>query len=137
MATTNLQIMTSALRKAGICDETLSPSNVQQTNALLVMNGYLLMRQAADSLRLGWYTQTDPNANAPLRDECVYPVILLLANQLASDSGQPIQDPSLIEEIKKADAALMKLARLTVESDLGELSRAQAGAWGGASGWTT
>lgn len=137
MATTNLQIITSALRKAGIVDETLPPSTTQQTNALAVLNNYLLMRQAADSLRLGWWTQTDTSANAPLRDELVYPVILLLTNQLASDSGQPIQDPLLVQEIGKADDALVKLTRLHVESDLGELSRAQAGAWGGASGWST
>lgn len=134
MSYTNLQILTMALRKAGLCDETLSPSTAQQTNGLTTMNAYLAMRDA-DGLRLGWFPQTNVNANAPLRDEYVYPVALLMARQLASDSGQPIQDDDLKNEINAAEALLAKLCREYFESDLSELSRAQAGPWAGP-GWS-
>lgn len=130
MSYTNLQIITNALRKAGIVDETLSPSTTQQSNALAVMNGYFAMR-AADGLNLGYYPQTSTGATFPCRDEFAYGMTLLLARQLASDCGQPIEDPTLNAEIDKADAILAKAARPVMESDLGELPRPQGGPWGG------
>jgi hypothetical protein len=134
MSYTNLQIITMAYVKAGIVDETLSPSATQQSNALTTLNAYLAMREG-EGMKLGWYPQTSTSATAPLRDEYVYPVVLLLARQLASDAGQPIQDPDLIQQIKDAEAALAKMCRRYFESDLGELSRAQGSPLGG-TGWT-
>ena len=130
MAFTNQQIITMAFTKAGIVDETLQPSATQLSNALNTMNAYLAMRQGA-GLKLGWYPQTSLTTNSPLRDEFVYPVVLLLTQQLASDAGQPIQDPTLVAEIQTADDRLAKIARRYFESDLGELSRAQSGPWAG------
>lgn len=126
----NNDILMKAYRKAGIVDETLPPSATQLANGLDLMNDYLSMR-ATDGLYLGYYPQTSGTAASPLRSEFYYGVILLLANQLASDCGQPIEDPTLVAEIAKADDILRKAIRRTIVSDLSELPRAQAGPQGG------
>lgn len=130
MSSTNLQIISDAFQKAGVVDETQSPTNAQAANGLRILNGYLLT-QARDGMRLGWYNQTNLASTAPLNDADIYDVTLMLTRQLAGAYGIALDDPVLIDDIASAEIRLTKRSILTVQSDLSELSRSQAGPWGG------
>lgn len=130
MSTSVLEIITYAYQKIGVIDENSSPSNEQGQVGLTVLNNYLL-NEAADGMRLGWFTQTNLAANAPLRDEDIHGVKLLLARQLASHYGITIQNPLLIDDIQTAKTQLVKRSLRYSEADFTELSRPQGGPWGG------
>jgi hypothetical protein len=127
---TVLEIITYAYQKLGIIDENSSPSNEQGQVGLTVLNDYLL-NEAADGMRLGWWTQTSLQATAPLRPEDVHGVKLLLARQLAAHYGITIQSPLLIDDIAEAKRQLVKRSVLYSEADFSELPRPQGGPWGG------
>lgn len=127
---TNLEIITFAYQKIGVIDENSSPSYEQGQTALTVLNDYLL-NEAADGMRLGWFKQTLTSATAPLRDQDVHGVKLLLARQLATHYGITIQNPILIDDINTAKTQLVKRSLQYSESDFSELSRPQGGPWGG------
>jgi hypothetical protein len=122
----NLEVVTDAFRKVGIVDETQAPTAEQGATALRLLNDYLL-NQAADGMRLGWFKQTDLSANAPLKDQDIWGVKMLLARQLAHEYGVTIQDPILLANFADAERQLVKRALLYSESDLAELSRPQGG----------
>lgn len=125
----NLEIITFSYQKIGVIDENSSPSNEQGIVGLTVLNDYLL-NEAADGMRLGWFTQTNLAATAPLRAEDVHGVKLLLCRQLASHYGITIQNPLLMDDITTAKTQLVKRSLRYSESDLSELSRAQGGPFG-------
>lgn len=127
---TNLEIISFAYQKLGVIDENSSPSFEQGQTALTVLNDYLL-NEAADGMRLGWFTQTQTSATAPLRPEDVHGVKMLLCNQLAVHYGITIQNPSLMMEIQTAKTQLVKRSLRYSEVDFSELSRPQGGPWGG------
>lgn len=133
MPETNLSILTGAFRKAGIVDETESPSPAQTADGLVLLNNYLL-NQAADGLRLGWYPQTNPAATAPLKDADIHNVKMMLTKQLAISYDVEIKSPLVLQEIADAERMLTKRYLRYFESDLSELSRAQGAPWGGP-GW--
>jgi hypothetical protein len=131
MATiSNLEIITYAYQKIGVVDENSSPSNEQGVVGLTVLNNYLL-NEAADGMRLGWFTQTNIAATAPLRDEDVHGVKLLLARQLASHYGIIIQNPLLMDDIQTAKTQLVKRSLRYSEADFSEFPRPQGGPWAG------
>lgn len=130
MSTSNLGIITFAYQKIGVVDENSSPSNEQGQVGLTVLNDYLL-NEAADGMRLGWFTQTNIAATAPLRDEDIHGVKMLLAKQLAAHYGITIQNPQLLEEMSTAKTQLVKRSLRYSEVDFSELSRPQGGPWGG------
>lgn len=130
MSQTNLQMVTFAFQKAGIVDETQSPTAVQAANGLQIMNDYLA-DQAADGMRLGWFPQTNLAATAPLKDADIHGVKLLMTAQFALSYGVKIEDPVLIASIEGAERRLVKRSLRYFESDLSELSRPQGGPWGG------
>lgn len=130
MSASNLEIITFAYQKIGVVDETSSPSNEQGQVAITVLNDYLL-NEAADGLRLGWFKQTNLAATAPLRDEDVHGVKMLLCKQLAAHYGITIQNPQLLEEIQIAKIQLVKRSLRYSEADFSELSRPQGGPQGG------
>jgi hypothetical protein len=127
---TNLEIISFAYQKIGVIDENSSPSFEQGQTALTVLNDYLL-NEAADGMRLGWFTQTQTSATAPLRPEDVHGVKMLLCNQLAVHYGITIQNPLLMMEIQTAKTQLVKRSLRYSEVDFSELSRPQGGPWGG------
>lgn len=135
MTITNQSLINQALQRIGIVDETQSATPTQSNNALAIMNQHLAFKQALGTFNVGWYPQTSLTANAPLRDEYVEPVILIMCGKFSMTFGQPIQDPVLAGEVSAAEPALSKLTRPTFESDLSELSRAQGGPWGGPGAW--
>ena len=130
MATTNLDIITYAYQKIGVIDENSAPTAEQGQVGLTVLNDYLL-NEAADGMRLGWWKQTSLAANAPLRDEDIHGVKLLLARQLASHYGITIANPLLLDDMVEAKRQLVKRSILYSEADFSELSRPQGGPWGG------
>jgi len=127
---TNLEIITFSYQKIGVIDENSSPSNEQGQVGLTVLNDYLL-NEAADGLRLGWFKQTSLSATAPLRDQDVHGVKLLLARQLASHYGIIIQNPALLDDIQTAKTQLVKRSLQYSEADFSEFPRPQGGPWGG------
>jgi hypothetical protein len=127
---TNLELITYAYQKLGVIDENSSPSNEQGQVGLTVLNDYLL-NEGADGMRLGWFTQSNIAANAPLRPEDVHGVKMLLCKQLAAHYGITITNPGLLEEIIEAKRQLVKRSLRYSEADFTELSRPQGGPWGG------
>lgn len=130
MSTSNQAIITEAFQKIGVIDENSSPSAEQLAQAFTILNDGL-NNENADGLRLGWFTQTNVAATAPLRDEDIYGVKLWLCERLAAHYGITIQNPILLEEIKSAITQLVKRSVRYFESDFTELSRPQGGPWGG------
>lgn len=130
---TNQELITFAYQKIGVIDENSSPTFEQGQVALTVLNDYLL-NEGADGMRLGWFTQTQTSATAPLRPEDVHGVKMLLCNQLAVHYGITIQNPSLLQEIMTAKTQLVKRSLRYSEADFSELSRPQGGPWNGP-GW--
>jgi len=133
VSATNNEIITFAFRKIGVIGETQSPSAAQGVNALTIANDFFL-NEAADGMRIGWFTQTNLAATAPVRDQDIGPVKSLLAGALAAHYGITIEITSVLAaEIADARRALTKRALRYFESDLSELSRPQGGPWGGPS----
>lgn len=131
--TTNYDIITYAYQKIGVIDENSSPSNEQAIVALTVLNDYLL-NEGADGMRLGWFKQYVLQNCAPLKDEDIFGVKLLLAEQLAAHYGITIQNPSLLKSIDTAKTQLVKRSIRYSEADFSEFPRSQGGPWGGP-GW--
>ena len=141
MAQTNMQIISDAYSLIGVVADGKSPTPTQQQTGITTLNDNLLTQQR-DGWNLGWYPQTIATiANtAPLRDEDIGDVKLCLCAWLAPKMGVVIPPPpptrpddplSLANQIKDAFRRLSKRSLRYVEADLGELSRAQGGPWGG------
>lgn len=140
MSQTVQQIINEAYTKLGIVADGRAPSPTQSATGLTILNDNLLTQQR-DGWQLGWFTQTNLAAIAPLRDEDIGDVKLCLVSWLSIHYGQPIPgspDPndmsSLSAQIRAAFRRLSKRSLRMTECDLGELSRAQSGPWGGP-GW--
>jgi hypothetical protein len=130
MPTTNLAIITEAFQKIGVIDENSAPSAEQTAQAFTILNDGL-NNEGADGLRLGWYTQTNVAATAPIRDADIYGVKLWLCERLSAHYGITIQNPVLLNEIQEAVRQLVKRSIQYFEADFSELSRPQGGPWGG------
>jgi hypothetical protein len=133
------QIITEAFNNIGVVADGRAPTPTQTATGMIVLNDNMLTQQR-DGWSLGWYPQTNPAANAPLRDEDIGDVKLCLSAWLAAKYGvtiPPAPDPndesSLANLIKAAFRRLTKRSLRFTECDLGELSRAQGGPWGGPS----
>jgi hypothetical protein len=133
----NLELITYALLKCNVIDENGAPSAEQGVTGLNVLND-MLLNEAADGMNLGWWKQTNQAATAPIRDGDVYGVKLMLTRALAAHYGIALAPPLAdipgqpgSGEISKAYTQLIKRYQLRTECDLGELSRAQGGPWGG------
>lgn len=136
---TNQQIVTEAFTLIGVVADGKQPTPSQSSRGIDTLNDNLLTQQR-DGWSLGWYPQTVANLTslAPLRDEDIGDVTLCLGSWLAPKFGvtiAPDPDPenpgSLANQIKWAFMRLTKRYVRYTESDLGELSRAQGGPWGG------
>lgn len=139
MTKTNQQIINDAFTTLEVVADGKQPNASQSAMGISTLNDNLLTQQR-DGWKLGWYPQSVANLNgtAPLRDEDIGDVMLCLVAWLAPKYGvdiPPAQDPSdpiaLSNQIKDAFRRLTKRSGLYVESDLGELSRAQGGPFGG------
>ena len=140
MAQTNQQIITEAFQIAGIVREGVAPTPTQSANGMTILNDNLLTQQRDGWGNIGWYPQTiaQLNSTAPLRDEDIADVKYILAAWIAIRYGITIPPPmgpddefSLGAQIKGAFRRLTKRYLRYTECDLGELSRAAGGPWGG------
>jgi len=137
VSSTNQAIITEAFQTIGVVADGRQPTSSQSQTALTIMNDRILSEQR-DGWRLGWFPQTSVAATAPLRDEDIGEIKLVLAGWLAPKFGvtipptaDPSDDSSLSNQIKNAFRKLTKRSLQYTECDLGELSRPQGGPWGG------
>lgn len=140
MSQTITQIINEAFTKVGVVADGKAPSPTQAAIGLTILNDNILTQQR-DGWKLGWYPQTNAAAIAPLRDEDIGDVKLCLVAWLSVHYGiqiapsanpyDPDDQMSLTAQIKSAFKRLSKRSLQVVDSDLGELSRAQGGPFGG------
>jgi hypothetical protein len=125
------EIITDAMQLIRMIDQNEAPSSEQGAQALRILND-MLLNEAADGLRLGWFPQTTQTATAPLRPQDVYGVKRMLCAALATANGIDLEkdDPVLYAECVEAKRQLVKRSIRYFESDLGELQRPQGVAWG-------
>lgn len=139
MTQTNQQIITEAFTTIGVVADGKQPTPSQSARGITTLNDNLLTQQR-DGWQLGWFPQTISSLTsiAPLQDEDINDVMLCLASWLAPKFGvtipadpDPTNPGALCNQIKWAFERLTKRSLRYVEADLGELSRAQGGPWGG------
>lgn len=105
---TNIDIITRALLKLGIINESETPSAEQGADALTELN-QLMEEWDEAGIKLGWCEQTDTSATAPLPPYAERGVTLRLALALApSYGGAASVTPALIGD---AEDSLKKLQR--------------------------
>jgi hypothetical protein len=141
VAQTNQQIITESFQILGVVREGRQPTPTQSANGMTILNDNLLSQMRDGWGNLGWYPQTIAQLNniAPLKDEDLADIKYVLAGWLSVRYGISIPPPvgpddefSLGGLIKGAMRRLNKRYLRYVECDLGELSRATGGLWGGA-----
>jgi hypothetical protein len=133
---TNLDIVKGAYLHLGTVDENQQPSARLGLLGLISLNE-MLATLGPDGIRLGWYTQTDLSAEAPIPGASVGDVKYLLAKYVSTKVGRrldPVEDSVLIDQINAAETRLRRTSLLFGESDLGELQRPEGGPWGGPGG---
>lgn len=130
MSATNLEIITYAMLKCNIFDESSAPTPEQGVTTLNILND-MMANMAADGINLGWYPQTNIASVSPLQAKDVGPVKYRLCASVASHYGITLGD-LLLTEIAQATIRLTKTALKYSEADLSELPRTQ-GAFNG--GW--
>lgn len=125
------EIITDAMQLIRMIDQNEQPSAEGAAQALRILND-MLLNEAADGLRLGWFPQSTITNTAPLRPQDIYGVKRILAMALATANGINLEkdDPVLYVEIAEAKRQLVKRSIRYFESDLGELQRPQGVAWG-------
>lgn len=82
----NLDVIKEALSIIGVIDEIEDPSAEQSENGLSVMNDMLLMWDA-DQIDVGYYQQTDVNAESPIYADALSAVKYNLALYLSTYYG--------------------------------------------------
>ena len=92
MARSNLQIITDALRLAGVIHEIQTPSNEDAQDALRRLNDLLLGWKRRNGIDLGFYPQTSLAANIPIDDEYFETVTLQLAQRVGEHWGTGLTD---------------------------------------------
>lgn len=126
-----IEIITDAMQLIRMIDQNEAPSAEQAAQGLRILND-MLLNEAADGLRLGWFPQQVVTSVAPLRPQDIYGVKRILAAALATANGISLakDDPVLYAEITEAKRQMVKRSIKYFESDLGELQRPQGVAWG-------
>lgn len=116
---TNSSIVSEALSIIGVLDEIQSLSAEQGVNGLSVMND-MLLQWDADEIDVGYYPQTDINAESPVYSDALAAVKYNLAIYLSSYYGlQPNSAVAMIADrgykrlLRDAIVAKMKEADLS------------------------
>ncbi len=128
-ATTDLNsdIVTGAARKMNLVDTSSAPA-AEDAQALLTLLNDLLAEWRGNGTDLGWYTQTNLAATAPLDDADVRVVKLALAMAGCTEYGIS-PPPTLPGEFEEAYDQLRKRYLAYVES-ASDLPRPQSGIFG-------
>lgn len=106
MSRTNLQVITDAMRLAGITNQIETPSAEDSAEALNRMNDMILGWDRHNGIRLGYYPQTSLSANIPIDDEYFEALTALLAKKLCWVFSFGVS-PELFDEANKAWSALL------------------------------
>lgn len=140
MAQTNQQIITESFQILGVVREGRAPTPTQSANGMTILNDNLLTQMRDGWGNIGWYPQTIAQLNsiAPLKDEDIADVKYALAGWISVRYGVTIPpSPDPLNGFDLGALIFQAMRRLTkrylryTECDLGELSRANGGLWGG------
>jgi hypothetical protein len=114
---TNIELITKALLKLGIINESETPSAEQATDALDELN-QMLEEWEESSINLGWSEQTSTSATAPLPPYAESGVILQLALALSpSYGGAASVTPALIKQADESMRMIERKAAIKVISE--------------------
>lgn len=116
---TNLELITTAGRLINVIDENEAPSAEQGVAWFAALND-MLADWFADGIRLGWFPQTDLNAEAPLAAENIRGVKFNLALEIAGLTALSVPD-RVMATAQASYARLAKGAQQYFESDLSGL----------------
>jgi hypothetical protein len=140
MAQTNQQIITEAFQLIGVVREGRQPTPTQSANGMTILNDNLLTQMRDGWTNLGWFPQTPMQlaSLSPIKDEDIADVKYCLAAWISvrycitiAPAEGPDDEWSRGAQIKGAFRRLTKRYLRFTECDLGELSRAAGGPWGG------
>jgi hypothetical protein len=141
---TNQAIITESFQKLGVVSEGRAPTPTQSANGLTILNDNMFTNMRDGWGNIGWYPQIPAmlNSNAPVKDEDIADVKLMLAAWIAphygvtvASSPDPDDQSVLGNQIKSAFRRMNKRYLKYADSDLGELSRPSGGLWGGSLWW--
>ena len=110
---TNLQIITDALRSINVIDETETPSAEQGIACLRQLNQMMAEWEVGDVV-LGYFAQTSTADTCPVPDWAEGGVSGMLALRIAPDYGAQISIPVAA----KADAGYSKILRTVINLKL-------------------
>jgi hypothetical protein len=126
---TNIELITKALLKLGVINESETPSAEQGIDALAELNA-LMEEWDEAGIRLGWSEQTDLSETAPLPPYAERGVTLMLALALApSYGGAASVTEALVGDARMAYDRLHRKAMLNnlKEADSRNLPAAEGG----------
>lgn len=106
MARTNLQVLTDALRLAGVIHQIETPSNEDAQDALRRLNDMMLGLERHNGITLGFYPQSSLAADIPIDDEYFSDITALLAEQIALHWGTSLET-SVLRQVDKSRRSLL------------------------------
>lgn len=120
---TNIELLKASLLKINVLEVNESPTAEQGVNGLISLNN-LMAQWSLDGVDVGYYPQTDQDAETPIAAPNLRAVIFNLAMELSTDFGVTTS-----EEVRtiaeNTYAALCKSSRKTFESDMTMLPSAE------------
>lgn len=120
---TNLQIITDALRGLGVVGETDTPSAEQGSTALRALNQTMEQMEVVDGIRLGWFNQTSTADTIPVPSWTETAVAYVLGLRLA-----PIYGATLSPEFATVGASAYEgLLRTAINAKLQGLDMSHLG----------
>jgi hypothetical protein len=105
----NLDIITDAYRMVNIIPMTAAPGAELGSAGLRRLNSMMAFWSASDGIDLGWFSQDDQSATAPLDDGVLEGVTANLAVRFAATAGVPT--PAEVKQIaSETYSALLRVA---------------------------
>lgn len=111
---TNLQVITDALRGLNVIDETETPSAEQGVHCLRQMNQMLAQWKEVDGIDLGYFEQSSTAATCPIPAWAEMGVAGKLALRVASDYGAEVS----MGTAAKADDGYSAILRVLINQKL-------------------
>lgn len=125
---TNIELLKAALLKINAVDVNQAPTAEMGVNGLVSLNN-LMAQWSLDGVDIGYYPQTDQDAETPITPPNLRAVIFSLAVELATDFGVTTS-----EEVRtiaeNTYAALCKSSRKEFQADMTMLPQADGWDYG-------
>lgn len=109
--TTNIAVLTDALRLLGVVGETETPSADQGAHALVRLNR-MLAQWTEDDIELGYFAQTLTTDTCPIPDWAERGVISKLAQDLRATYPSSSLDPSVHDDSQNGFGTILRRAVL-------------------------